>query len=1139
MTKKQPVVVQPKSKAVLVEPQAVPKSADLKPVDSTDILTQFPEARPADISTTGTDGAGKVVPVREHDVVQETEDPPLMVSIAVGSGIVDYKWALDRMLDGAYAPDDNFNAEATINEYMDKGWSDLTHEERLRLGKARSKAEFDMLLNRVADLRIQGQVTADSPVATTLGAFVDPLNFVGGVGLASKAKNGEKLYSLAERAVVAAGVGAQVGAATHAAFDDTKLSQNVAMAIGFNSLFNPSIKLKGSAGVANAVERGAPVHQTPETVIDSATVTATIKPRTVAEEVDYELQVAGIKAERQVNSERILSDYQKAYKERTGADPNMADPAVEKEYARYRKTALERYRRREQKALAKLEAEQAVRLADEPDVKITTDDADVSLKFKEIDRTKITPTAYAVTSAGIFGDKILKYLSSADEVRHMANFADEQGVRDLLDDQLLYNHRNRDNVIANANVISRRGEKALVDLDAAMAKVAREYYGGASAWQPFYTKQHRDALNRVQADTQRTLLRLQQAEQEARLKGFQFDLNQAILDFAPNDGIRRITKQYVESGFAKWHLDNAKAAGLRGADDVAQSSVYTPLKHDWESIRVALHTGQVTREALATMYGKHLYLRYGDDVFAALSIESKQTIEQRMRSLGYDFLTTLENNARSIREHGISGTSEGDLLNMLLHKGVALKDAERIVDQITHRSEEVGKVQNMKGRTRWDFDEQFNTGTGGLMSVMDFVDTNMMMNLDRYNRTMAHRTALAQKGIHSESALQGIFDNAIKNMSKEEAERYMRNAENYVNALLGRAIGESVPNWVKNMQAISAMLHLKNSGLYNVMDVMTTVHRVGLMNTLRGINRALRQPPMDADTANRVLKVFVDDNISNSRFRRIITHMDDNHVLGNDSLTFNIQQAAQTVKFLNGSEYVRRMNVRLIAGVYEATIEGAIKGSKADVAALKNLGVSDSLIQQIQKAGSLDKLDDAAMFELERSFMTTTDELAMFAHYGEAPSFIETSTVGRVILPYMRYAMAANQKVLRSNYHRGGGMAVATLLAHQLPMALLLAKARMVAAGKDSEDYESSELYSTALGALTSGGYLSAGLAQALQGGFNSTSTALAPVTSLGRFVNEVSSDDPDLYQASRNVPLFGISLMHSALGALQVLGDE
>ncbi|MEH6842482.1 hypothetical protein V7Z47_28625, partial [Priestia megaterium] len=365
-------------------------------------------------------------------------------------------------------------------------------------------------------------------------------------------------------------------------------------------------------------------------------------------------------------------------------------------------------------------------------------------------------------------------------------------------------------------------------------------------------------------------------------------------------------------------------------------------------------------------------------------------------------------------------------------------------------------------------------------TLADFADHNIMENLHTYNHMMSHREALAATGIQGESDLRSLFqqiiDNAPENTNIEGIKTFLNNT---TDQLLGRAVGEYTPPWMRNSTIIGSALHLSNSGIYNAMDLMTTANEIGMRQMITKSVQALPEvfrdiSKLSKSEAARLKDVLAADVLAEGRLKNFITHFDDNHTVNSGTFSSAIANAAQSVKYLNASEHLRRWNVHIIASAYEDMIQGAVQGNKKFAEYFKSIGMSDELMGKIRKEidthGMLvNKWDADVAFDTQRYMSMASDNLAMTVHAGEVPALLEQTVTGKVIFPYMRYAFAGNQKILRRVNARSGLAGVAMLLAAQAPLSAMLAATINVTNGKEWDD----NLAIVAMRTATSLGYIS------------------------------------------------------------------
>ena len=768
-------------------------------------------------------------------------------------------------------------------------------------------------------------------------------------------------------------------------------------------------------------------------------------------------------------------------------------------------------------------------------LEVRTDDGVAHVPVREFENTN-TEGAWARAKA-LYKD-VRDSLSSRDELKVYSDFVPDTQTRELIGKRLLADpvHDNYDTVIARAVTHKRRGETSLHILDETLGDVVREYYGGGSRLSQFNPLQ-RAAQNRAERAAQRdfstTLMRVQALEDDAIAAGNKFNLNAALNRVAPNDGIKRAVREYVDSNFAQEHMQAMKRTGVRGADELQAREVYSPLRWDYNAVIAGTRRG-IPLDEIARWFGSDLARRFPD------LIKGNRTVE----SLGHEFLRTQKEIHSGL--HGrLQGTTRESLEAMLTNRGMSNNEATALTDKLYNTSLDRGKAHNLHRRNRWDMQKQY-AYQGQVYTLADFADHNIMENLQTYNHMMSHREALAATGIQGESDLRSLFqqiiDNAPENTNIEGIKTFLNNT---TDQLLGRAVGEYTPPWMRNSTIIGSALHLSNSGIYNAMDLMTTANEIGMRQMITKSVQALPEvfrdiSKLSKSEAARLKDVLAADVLAEGRLKNFVTHFDDNHTVNSGTFSSAIANAAQSVKYLNASEHLRRWNVHIIASAYEDMIQGAVQGNKKFAEYFKSIGMSDELMGKIRKEidthGMLvNKWDADVAFDTQRYMSMASDNLAMTVHAGEVPALLEQTVTGKVIFPYMRYAFAGNQKILRRVNARSGLAGVAMLLAAQAPLSAMLAATINVTNGKEWDD----NLAIVAMRTATSLGYISQAIDPIASGGFTNSAVVLSPLTSTLRLGKALVNEDSSLYDVTNNVPFMGVSVLNMAIGVAKSAQED
>ena len=768
-------------------------------------------------------------------------------------------------------------------------------------------------------------------------------------------------------------------------------------------------------------------------------------------------------------------------------------------------------------------------------LEVRTDDGVAHVPVREFENTN-TEGAWARAKA-LYKD-VRDSLSSRDELKVYSDFVPDTQTRELIGERLLADpvHDNYDTVIARAVTHKRRGETSLHILDETLGDVVREYYGGGSRLSQFNPLQ-RAAQNRAERAAQRdfstTLMRVQALEDDAIAAGNKFNLNAALNRVAPNEGIARAVREYVDSNFAQEHMQAMKRTGVRGADELQAREVYSPLRWDYNAVLAATRRG-IPLDEIARWFGSDLARRFPD------LISGNRTVE----SLGSEFLRTQKEIHSGL--HGrLQGTTRESLEAMLTNRGMSNKEATALTDKLYNTSLDRGKAHNLHRRNRWDMQKQY-AYQGQVYTLADFADHNIMENLHTYNHMISHREALAATGIQGESDLRSLFqqiiDNAPEDANIEGIKTFLNNT---TDQLLGRAVGEYTPPWMRNSTIIGSALHLSNSGIYNAMDLMTTANEIGMRQMITKSVQALPEvfrdiSKLSKSEAARLKDVLAADVLAEGRLKNFVTHFDDNHTVNSGTFSSAIANAAQSVKYLNASEHLRRWNVHIIASAYEDMIQGAVQGNKKFAEYFKSIGMSDELMGKIRKEidthGMLvNKWDADVAFDTQRYMSMASDNLAMTVHAGEVPALLEQTVTGKVIFPYMRYAFAGNQKILRRVNARSGLAGVAMLLAAQAPLSAMLAATINVTNGKEWDD----NLAIVAMRTATSLGYISLAIDPIASGGFTNSAVVLSPLTSTLRLGKALVNEDSSLYDVTNNVPFMGVSVLNMAIGVAKSAQED
>ncbi|AZU98483.1 hypothetical protein [Acinetobacter phage AbKT21phiIII] len=625
-----------------------------------------------------------------------------------------------------------------------------------------------------------------------------------------------------------------------------------------------------------------------------------------------------------------------------------------------------------------------------------------------------------------------------------------------------------------------------------------------------------ESMQRLDAKVLELTEQLGQVPSDATIK-------QLINTIETHPSMQRVMRTYIDSGFATRVLDDAKAVGFleaEGADQIVRRSTYMPVRHSYDRILDAVENRKLgSWDDIAHFYGKQISRIYPE------LLNPKGNFKLTEKQIGQHFLQTQRDAARNLSEVATTGMTKEQIHDVLTRAGLSNKDASGVTARMFEASKDAqGQPKNLRKRMDWDWSMTYKSSTGKTFGMKDLTDSSTFGNLEEYSRRMAARNGLAQYGIKSEAELDNLLTSYLDKLPKGQDPQKARKFFQAVrDDLLGRPIGEAAPEALRTSQAVADMMLLANSGLYGIIDVATQIYKTGVVRSFphiyRGLKTAVKGMKGFSTTEAKTLEdIFTGKLIAPSRWKNFMSHYSDGYSVSN-GIHEAAQYYSQSTRFLNLSEYLKRFQIGMLMGVYGDVLRGVANGNARDIKYMKNkMKVSDELLNAIQtewkaKGGNIDSWSNATRVALEQKIFNESDNLAFNIQKGEIPSILEHSTMGKVVFPYMRYAFAMQQKVLRRTLNRDGAVGLALLMAAQMPAAMLVGAAINVRNGKEPDE-DLAKMTVKTMSALGSWNYP----LEMLIGGVDQSSvTALAPLGKTWNFVSELATGEPDLITLKKN----------------------
>lgn len=583
--------------------------------------------------------------------------------------------------------------------------------------------------------------------------------------------------------------------------------------------------------------------------------------------------------------------------------------------------------------------------------------------------------------------------------------------------------------------------------------------------------------------------------------------------------IQKLQRTYIKSGFAEEAYDLISHAKLLEDDTmekIVRRPTYTPVRHSYQNMRNLIKNGVVDAEEMYKFLGRQIERMYPE----LLGKKMKYNISTR--NLGKNFYDTKKELDNATAMVSTGGFTKESLTLLMQKSGLAEDKAKQIADN-AFRSRDTtvsagGQSGNLRSRLNWDWEDSFEGLDGNFYSMADLVDHDVYKTLRDYSRNTSHRVGLAQYGVKSQNDLeritQDLVENRPTNVTHAEAKQF---ASNVKAQLLGQPVGEAVSPIIRSAQTVGGSLVLSGGGIWGVNDLVTQTYKVGLLRSLPHVVKAL-------GTAFKSLKGMSKTDINDfyeilrgrlgtgSGWEHIMTRYDDAFDVSKN-IHGTIAHLGQSTRFMNGSEFIRRFQINLLAGIFESAFKGAAKGSAKDIKYLKaTFKFSDDLVNSVSheyKAhkGTIDKWSQDARLDVMQKLQYEADNLAHTIRAGEAPAFMEHSSIGKVMFPFMQYAFAMQEKMLRNTFHRDGGAAVAMIAAVQFPTAIMLGAVNNVKNGKEWDE----DLAASSVNAFSILGAFGIPLGMILSGYGTGSSSAMIPVDATMRLGAKLFGDDSEV----------------------------
>ncbi|QGZ00817.1 internal core protein [Klebsiella phage VLC2] len=516
----------------------------------------------------------------------------------------------------------------------------------------------------------------------------------------------------------------------------------------------------------------------------------------------------------------------------------------------------------------------------------------------------------------------------------------------------------------------------------------------------------------------------------------------------PDAEIAPLVDAYRRSGWAsKWH-EHMLNAGLVDDGALVKSDYYFPRQYSYDKMRQGIAQGNTLDDYRA------LFRSALRDVYPSMESEVVQRVAKEMVDGIY--------NGRA----GQSGPMWKQLINGMGNDEVVMAMRSAGVDESAIQSFLAGNVResgstsparNLRQRTRFNMDKEYLIN-GKSMRMQDLMDTDVAKVMHGYTNRMSGRVGMAYAGVQDLGQLAKMIDESKHALA--DSAKWEKTVNDTIDFILGGAPADAgqLPDLLRAAGNMANATMLKNSGLYQLTDTALAMKEFGMARVLRSMRDqpwlkegavAIKTP----DMAARLDTVLRGNIQKEMRFRWLNTYADDNLDLTRQASWFNVtQNVGQAARHVSGMSMVHRLQVNLNSGIVADELTQMFKGDAEAFKRLERFGLTRDVAD---RAIAANKANPGAMFQPDLQMQVEVvgtrmmDYLVQQIRTGETSHFAQFNPIGKLIVGYQSFALAATNKILRRELNDAGWIGVAHIMAYQFPLMLLATMAKHSMDGKD------------------------------------------------------------------------------------------
>ncbi|QBP32943.1 internal virion protein with endolysin domain [Shigella phage Buco] len=520
----------------------------------------------------------------------------------------------------------------------------------------------------------------------------------------------------------------------------------------------------------------------------------------------------------------------------------------------------------------------------------------------------------------------------------------------------------------------------------------------------------------------------------------------------PDSEIAPIVAAYQKSGWAgKWH-DHMTAAGLVEDGKLVRSDYYYPRQYSYEKMRQAISNGRTLDDF------RDLFRQAIRETYPSMDSETVQKVAREMTDGIYNGRSGAQG---PMWKQIVNGLSNDQLAAAMKQAGIPDADITAFMTANARESGATSPARNLRQRSRFNMSKEYVVN-GQPMRMADLLDTDLSRVMHGYTNRMSGRVGMAYAGVQDLKTFENMINEGKHSLA--DPAKWEASVNDTIDFLLGGVAGganNQLPEILRAAGNLANATMLKNSALYQITDTALAMKEFGMARVLRSMKNqpwfkegevALRNP----DMAARLDSILRGSLQKEMRFRWLSTYADDNLDLTRSSHWFNVSQNfGQAARHANGMSMVHRMQVNINSGIVMDEIKSMLNGDASAFKRLERYGLDRQVADQAIAANARNPgamLPPDLQMQVEVVGSRMMDYVVQQVRTGETSHFAQFNPVGKLIVGYQSFALAATNKILRRELNDAGWIGLAHIAAYQFPMMLLMTQAKYAMDGKKDTD---------------------------------------------------------------------------------------